>query len=32
MQRALVITLGGFWKLRWLKVLGVAEAAGACAF
>ena len=28
---ALTISLGGFWKLRWLKVAGAAAAA-ACAF
>ena len=27
---ALTISLGGFWKLRWLKVAGAAAAA-ACA-
>jgi hypothetical protein len=26
------IKLGGFWKLRWLKVDGIAMAAAACAY
>ena len=29
---ALKIGLGGFWKLRWLKVEGAALAASACAY
>ena len=28
---ALRIKLGGFWKMRWLKVEGVATPATACA-
>ena len=29
---AVKIGLGGFWKMRWLKVDGVAMAAAACAY
>ncbi len=28
----LYISLGGFWKLRWLRVDGVAALAAACSF
>lgn len=27
----LYISLGGFWRLRWLKVEGVAALAAACS-
>jgi len=28
----LYVSLGGFWRLRWLKVDGVAALAAACSF
>jgi len=29
---ALLIGLAGFWRLRWLRVEGVAPAASSCAY
>jgi hypothetical protein len=29
-QRAMQIQLGGFWKLRWLKVFGVMPPPACC--
>ena len=32
MGPALELRMGGFWKFKWLKVLGVAPPSPACSF